>query len=151
MSMPSLGMTGTFWETISSARHLSRTPCTSNFYWPYSDEYESQAKNRNTSANPHLPRLRGALHKSKTLGSILAMVCIHIHYTTQSPIEMNQKLVQCISKGLCKMLSNNCTETIARNNARAAGASCVLSAALRAMSCDIHLKKNQGNKTQKQY
>lgn len=49
------------------------------------------------------------------------------------------------------MLSNNCTETIARNNARAAGASCVLSAALRAMSCDIHLKKNQGNKTQKQY
>lgn len=54
---------------------------------------------------------------------------------------MNQKLVQRISKGLSKILSNNCTETIARNNARAAGASCVFRAALWAMSCDIHLKK----------
>lgn len=106
-------------------QHLNRTSCTSSFYRTYSDEYESQAKNRNTSAIPHLPTLRGALYKSITLGSILAMVCIRIHYATQSPIEMNQKLVQCISKGLSKILSNNCTETIARNNARAAGASCV--------------------------
>lgn len=69
------------------------------------------------------------------------MVWMRIHFTTQSPIEMNQKLVQCISKGLCKILSNNCAETIGHNNARAAGASCVLSAALWAISCCIHLQK----------
>lgn len=104
----------------------------------------SQAKNGNTSANPHLPGLRGAFYKSITLGSILAMVCVRIHFTTQSPIEMNQKLVQCISKGLCKILSNNCAETIVHNNARAAGASCVLSAALCEPSVVVFALKNSG-------
>lgn len=104
----------------------------------------SQAKNGNTSANPHLSRLRGAFYKSITPGSILAMVRVQIHFTTQSPIEMNQKLVQCISKGLCKILSNNCAETIVHNNARAAGASCVLSAALCEPSVVVFTLKNSG-------
>lgn len=133
-----------FWETSSSAQHLHRTSSTSSFYRTYCDRYQRQAKSGNTSANPHLSRLCVALYKSITPESILAVVCIRIHFTTQSPIEMNQKLVRWISKGLCKILSNNCAETIAYNNARAAGASCVLSAALCEPSVVVFTLKNSG-------